>query len=205
MADDLLAQSAATRAAFFHNYDKLLTQLVDEGQHPRALFIGCADSRVTPEALLGLQPGDFFVVRNVANIVPAYIQADAATAAALEYAVQSLAVPHIIVCGHSDCGGIKALDAQVDISRYPALSRWIELARPAQREVDRTAQQRTAVARHAAIVERNVVAQMENVASYPFVREAQAAGKLELHGWVYDLGERHVRFYDAAQGRFVVA
>lgn len=205
MTDQLLEQSTAKRDDFFRTNQTLLKALAEHGQKPKALFVGCADSRVTPERLFGLQPGDFFMVRNVANTVPPYIQADMATIAALEFAVMELRVAHVVICGHTDCGGIKALDQPPAMSTHPSLSSWIELARPAQRDVDMAHSDLDANARHVAIVERHVVRQLDNVATYAFVQSAQAAGELALHGWVYDLKAPEMRYYDAAEQRFKTA
>ena len=122
----------------------------------------------------------------------------------LEYALLHLNVPHVIVMGHTDCGGIKALDAELDMAREPALARWTSLARPAQQEVDFLLRDLTPDERHRAIVERNVVHQLRNLQSYPFVRERLEANKLELHGWVYYLEEKQIRYYDAERDAFQI-
>ncbi|MCP4428386.1 MAG: carbonic anhydrase [Chloroflexi bacterium] len=202
MPDDFLAQSAPIRRDFFENQKELLTKLAHEGQKPSALFIGCADSRVTPEQMLGARPGDLFMLRNIANIIPPYVQTEIGTVSVLEYAVLHLHVPHVIVCGHTDCGGIRGLDVHLDMSKEPALSRWISLARPAQREVDFQMDDLNPEERHVAIVERNVVHQLNNIRSYPFVREALEANQLELHGWVYYLEHRRIGYYDSAADTF---
>lgn len=203
MSDPLLQKSRAMRHDFFEKQADLLQHLAEEGQTPQALFVGCSDSRVTPEQLLGAKPGDLFMLRNIANIIPPYVQTEIGVVSVLEYAVLHLQVPHIIVMGHTDCGGIRGLDADLDMSREPALSRWLALARPAQREVDFQQRDLSDAERHVAIVERNVVGQLENVQSYPFVREALEADTLELHGWVYYLAEQQVRYYDVEEDAFV--
>ena len=205
MEDPLLDQSAPARQAFFYKNRHLLAQLAQEGQHPQALFITCADSRLTPTQLLGANPGDLFILRNIANIVPPYIQTEIGIVSALEFAIYELKVPHIIICGHTDCGGILSLDRHIDMSQQPALSRWLDLARPAQRDVDFQMRELSPAARHQAIVERNVILQLSNLQSYPFVRQVIAANQLAVHGWVYDLQQQHIRFYDPATDTFIVA
>lgn len=202
MTDSFLIQSAPMRQDFFENQKDLLAELAAEGQSPEALFVGCSDSRVTPERMLDAQPGDLFMLRNIANIIPPYVQTEIGVVSVLEYAVLHLNVPHIIVCGHTDCGGIKGLDTHIDMSREPALSRWLDLARPAQREVDFHLRDLAPEKRHIAIVERNVVLQLNNVISYPFVREALEANQLELHGWVYHLDKQQIGYYDPAVDQF---
>ncbi len=205
MKDELLDQTNQPRQQFFRQHDKLLKKLASAGQTPYALVISCADSRVTPLELLGATPGDLFMLRNVANIVPPYYQTEIGTVSALEYAVLRLEVPHIIVLGHTDCGGILALDAQLDMSVEPALSRWVEMARPAQRDVDFAMGDLTTKERHLAIVERNVVQQLRNIQSYPFVRTQLEQNKLTLHGWVYNLAEQHIRFYNPETDAFILS
>jgi len=201
MPDKLLERSAAMRAEFFKRQDDLLETLATKGQSPEGLFITCADSRISPSRLFGAKPGDLFTLRNVANIIPPYEQADTGVTAGLEFAVLHLKVPHLIICGHTDCGGIKGLDAPVDAASQPALTRWIEFARPAQQLVDRTPELGQAE-RHRAIVERNVVQQLLNVQTYPFVLAALEANQLNLHGWVYYLRRRGVGSYNSETNRF---
>jgi carbonic anhydrase len=201
MPDKLLKQSAPFISNFFQKQADLLKRLAEQGQSPEGLFIGCSDSRVAPEQLLGLNPGDLFMLRNIANIIPPYQQGDTAITAVLEYAVRHLHVPHIIVCGHTDCGGIKGLDAQIDDEQESPLFRWIEFARPAQQEIDANLQLGHND-RHQAIVERNVVQQLQNIKTYPFVLKALEADQIELHGWVYYLREQLMGYYDPTTNRF---
>jgi carbonic anhydrase len=199
----LLAQSAQHRHEFFETQVELLERLAREGQSPYGLYIGCSDARVSPFRLLGSNPGDLFILRNVANIVPPYEQRELGIAAVLEFAIQRLHVPHLIIMGHTDCGGIKGLDAQSEADPTSALSQWIEFARPAQQEVD-TDEALNGLERHRAIVQRNVVLQLQHVQTYPCVMEALEAKRLELHGWVYYLRRRLVSAYDMTQQKFVV-
>ena len=203
MPDSVLERSHALRADFFENERELLDALAHKGQFPDAMFIGCSDSRVVPESLTGARPGDLFVVRVVANIVPSYGTGQNAVGAAVEYAILHLEVKHLIICGHTDCGGIKAMDHRVDMAAEPAIASWIEFARPAQTRVDARGSQ-TGDTRHQAIVEENVLLQLENLQTYPAVRDALDENRVELHGWVFDLVERQLRYYDASQGFFVL-
>ncbi|MBN1220261.1 MAG: carbonic anhydrase [Anaerolineae bacterium] len=202
MTDSFLKKSAPIRADFFEKQAELLEKLAQEGQSPEALFIGCSDSRVSPERLLGANPGDLFVLRNIANVVPPYAHSDAGTTAVLEYAVCHLQVPHLIICGHTDCGGIKALDTRLNVEAEPGLFNWLQFARPAQRQVE--AENLGDWERHRAIVERNVVQQLRHIQTYPFVLEALEANRLELHGWVYYLRRRLMGYYDPVRDRFEI-
>ena len=144
-----------------------------------------------------------FMLRNIANIVPPYVQTEIGIVSVLEYAVLSLNVPHIIVCGHTDCGGIHSLDKQIDMGTMPAISRWLDLARPAQRDIDFSMRDLTPEERHIAIVERNVINQLQNIESYPFVQKALTTNKLTLHGWVYYLSQQKIGHFDKESGQFI--
>ena len=204
MSDSILARSAPLRHDYFEKHGELIKSLAQQGQSPDALFVGCSDSRIMPEHLLGANPGDLFVLRNIANIIPPYHQTEIGIVSVLEYAILHLNVPHIIVCGHTDCGGIKGLDTQIDMSHEPALSRWLDLARPSQRDVDFAMRDLSPKERHLAIVERNVINQLTNVQSYPFIRERLDADQLELHGWVYHLETQQISHYDPDSGQFII-
>ena len=194
----------AFRSTYVAGARPFLAHLASAKQSPAALYVGCSDSRVIPELLTTSAPGELFVVRNVANIVPTFEHADASVGAALEYAVDVLHVEHIIVCGHTGCGGVKAiLDGHEEVRSLPSLHEWLDGAA-------------RALALHASpcpvgadpwvdAVERNVLVQLAHLATYPAVRPRLDAGALHLHGWVYDLASGHVRVYDADEDAFVEA
>jgi carbonic anhydrase len=154
------------------------------GQHPQALFITCSDSRIVPSLITGSGPGDLFVLRNPGNIVPPHRSPASGAAAAVEYAVRQLEVSDIVVCGHTGCGAIEALADEDLGSRLPEVERWIRYARPA------------------GTVEENVLLQVSNVRTYPAVAERESAGRLQMHAWIYDMGNGRVRIYDSATGKF---
>jgi len=174
----------------------LFDRLATEGQAPQVLWIGCSDSRIVPEVITGAEPGDLFVVRNIANIVPPYGTGQTSPGAAIEYAVRHLHVPQIVLCGHTDCGGIRALGTQLDQSREPHIVSWIEHVRPAVTRVE--AAGLPTEAQHLAIVRENVLLQIDNLRSYDPVRAGERDGKLTLHGWVYHIETGEVERYDAA-------
>ena len=198
--DTLLEQTRTLRADFFENEKELIARLAREGQKPKTMFIGCSDSRVVPELLYGAKPGDLFVLRNIANIVPPFGTAHESVGAALEYAVNHLKIAHLVICGHTDCGGLKALDGHVDALAEPALAQWIKFAREAQTRVDRRGIE--PARRHRAIVEQNIVLQIERAASYPAVFKALKENRLELHGWLYDMHGPRVYSYNSATKQF---
>jgi carbonic anhydrase len=164
------------------------------------MFVGCSDSRVVPELLTGAHPGEIFVMRNIANVIPPFGIGHYSVGAALEYAVNHLKVAHLVICGHTDCGGIKALDTRPNPLEEPALAQWIEFAREAQTRVDGRGVEPER--RHRAIVEQNVIVQMDHAAGYPAVRKALEENRLELHGWLFDIYAPLVCSYNHKTGQF---
>jgi carbonic anhydrase len=181
---DLLAEIHRSEAGV-RAEPELLEPIVTHQQEPSVLFISCSDARVPPELLTRAAAGDLFVMRNVANIVPPYGSGDMGIGAVIEYAVHRLKVKHLVVCGHTDCGGIKALETHVDWSNEPHIARWIEHARPAQTKVE--ASGLPDEQRHLNTVRENVLLQLDHLRSYDPVRKGERSGVLRLHGWVYHL------------------
>ncbi|HPC81773.1 MAG TPA: carbonic anhydrase [Thermoanaerobaculaceae bacterium] len=198
--DELVIRTRKVRAACLARDAALMAEL-PKGQRPAVLYIGCADSRVMPSRILDPTPGAVFVTRNIANIVPPHSaaeQGETSLAAVLEYALAHLHVSDIVVCGHSCCGGMQAL-AHVEMLE-PTLRRWLQYAQDAQARVPAKA---TGAARLDALIEANVVLQLEHLRSHPLVADAERAGSVRLHGWVFDIASGRVRALDAATGRFV--
>ena len=204
MVDHLIQGHKAFLQKHVGDERDFLSHLAAEKQSPDALFVGCSDSRVIPELLTTSSPGALFVVRNIANLIPPYEHPHASVGAALEYAVGHLHVPHLVVCGHFGCGGVKAVvDGTEHLENSPSLRAWLEVARPgveAARDGDGGLEGWWPRA-----VEANVVHQLENAITYPVVIDALAKGDLELHGWVYDLHSLELRVCDAREGVFALA
>jgi carbonic anhydrase len=173
---------------------RVFDRLADDGQHPKVMWIGCADSRVVPELITGADPGELFDVRNIANVVPPATSAACATGAAVEYAVLHLKVDHVVVCGHTECGGIAALAAEPAPDVEPHIVSWLDLARPARAKV-LTAGVPEAD-QYLEIIKTNVLMQLDNLRTYACVRGAEADGSLELHGWLYDLHTGTIRAWN---------
>ena len=192
--DRILAGVGRFRAYFDENRE-LFELLATEGQAPQALFIGCSDSRVPPEWITQSDPGDLFVSRNPGNIVPPYGAGQTNVGAAIEYAVLRLNVEHIILCGHTDCSGIRSLDRASDWIREPHIARWIDYARPAQTQIEASGLPEEE--RHLATVRTNVLLQLQNLRTYDPVRNGEKAGFLTLHGWVYHVERGIIEAYDS--------
>lgn len=198
--DELLQRLRRFHLDEYPQYRERFQALVDDGQHPTTLFIGCSDSRLVPYLLTGAQPGELFLVRNVGAFVPPYDGSHGhhGTAAAIEFAVLSLNVSRIVVCGHSHCGAIKALYGEVS-PEAQNLRRWLDLGREAMLPVQPgpEALRRTE--------QRAVVLQLERLMNYPMVRARIEAGTITLHGWHYVIEEGEVHVFDVRTGGFVAA
>ena len=201
MPDELLARLRSFQNDAFPQRRNHFRMLVDDGQHPTTLFIGCSDSRLVPYLLTGTGPGDLFLVRNVGAFVPPYDGSAGfhGTAAAIEFAVLNLQVTRIVVCGHSHCGGIRALYGEVN-PEAKNLTQWLELGREAVLPVAEPgpeALRRTE--------QRAVVLQLERLMNYPMVRARVERGDLALHGWHYVIEDGEVHVFDVQRGAFVPA
>lgn len=201
MPDELLQRLRRFHDDAFPRYRDTFHRLVEAGQQPTTLFIGCSDSRLVPYLLIGTGPGELFLVRNVGAFVPPYDGSYGyhGTAAAIEFAVLNLPVTRIIVCGHSHCGGIRALYGEVPVAAQN-LRQWLELGREAVLPV---AQPGSEVLRRTE--QRAVVLQLERLMDYPMVRERVEARQLSLHGWHYVIEDGEVHVFDVLRGAFVAA
>ena len=184
----------------FESDHEVFEKLAEEGQNPKVLWIGCSDSRVVPELITGADPGELFDVRNIANVVPPASSAACATGAAVEYAVIHLNVTHIVVCGHTDCGGIKALESPPQPDAQPHIDSWLEFARPARERV--LGSDVPENDRYLETIKINVLMQCENLRSYPCVAAAVQAGDLAVHAWLYDLHTGKILAFDETSGKW---
>jgi carbonic anhydrase len=173
------------------------------GQSPKAMFITCADSRVVPDFITQSNPGDLFVCRNVGNIVPPYAAFTGGVSAAIEYAVVELKVEHLIVCGHSDCGAMKAVLSPGSYARLPAIAAWLRHAEAAREVTERLYPIIDANGRLEQLTEQNVVMQLTHLRTHPAVAARMAEGRLQLHGWIYDIEACDLKIYDQQRGQFV--
>lgn len=186
-----------------HPRSERLFQELALGQSPSAMFIGCADSRMVPEMLTQQGPGSMFVVRNAGNIVPPHSTEPGGVTASIEYAVAVLAIPDIVVCGHSGCGAMSAiLSGNQALEKLPAVARWLHYADRARDRVLRDHFASSGEDRLNALVCANVLAQLENLLTHPVVAQAVERRQLRVHGWVYDIGSGGVSTYDAGSGKF---
>jgi carbonic anhydrase len=202
---DFVAGFERFQDRYFSGDSELFTRL-RQGQSPSALVISCCDSRADPGMLLGAGPGDIFVVRNVANLVPPYnsetqmpgIRAD------IEFAVKSLNVAHIIILGHSGCGGIRALmDGEgITANNYEFIGTWVGIARPVRERVLRDLAGRPEAEQVRACEHGAIEQTLENLMTFPWIRERVERGALDLHGWYFDIDAGDLLGYSAETKRF---
>jgi carbonic anhydrase len=179
------------------------------GQSPDTLFIACSDSRVAPNLFASTDPGDLFVIRNVGNLVPpcggdhGRSTADESEAAAMEFAVSNLGVSDIIVCGHSECGAMQALLYGREKVKTPNLKAWLRHGEKALDALNHDPGFAAGLAAHNRLSQLNVLRQVENLKSYPIIREKLASKKLRVHAWWFELANAAVHCFDPMMEKFV--
>ncbi|MBI1354227.1 MAG: carbonic anhydrase [Acidobacteria bacterium] len=179
-----------------------LFQRLSHGQQPEALFITCADSRIDPSLITQSEPGELFICRNAGNIVPPHTGQTGGVTASIEYAVGALGVRHVIVCGHSYCGAMTAAMDPRKLERFPHVKNWLTHSLAAVRIVEE-AQNLSEEKRLQALIEQNVLMQLTHLRTHPYVAAALAAGRLEIHGWVYRIESGQVLAYDEVERAFL--
>lgn len=187
---------------FQDNYfgrDRDLYERLKIGQFPRALVVACCDARIDPAVLTGSEPGEIFVVRNVANLVPPreYGGGYHGVSAALEFATCHLGVEHIIVLGHSQCSGIRALmRGSGDCKNGEYVAKWVQIAAPARDKVLRELPQQDFEVQARACEQAAILQSLENLLSFPWIAERVSTGDLTAHGWYFDLDHGELLSYD---------
>jgi carbonic anhydrase len=172
-------------------------------QAPHALIVTCADSRIDPELITGSTTGDLFVTRNIGNLVPAYGEMLGGVSAVIEYAVSALKVKHIAICGHSDCGAMKALLAPEGMETMPTVKTWMRNAAAALSVADSLGTpDESAASRLKRLTEENVLLQLQHLRTHPSVAGAMAREELTISGWVYNIGTGQVRITDDGSRNF---
>lgn len=190
----------------FKKYENKFLDLVQNGQKAKVLFIACSDSRVDPALITNSDPGDLFILRNIGNFVPPFSPDNDyhATAAGIEYAVHVLQVTDIIVCGHSHCGAIESLYKDVSSINLLHVKRWLDLGQRAKNYVERNLDLNTNHEEKLMLTEKiSIIYQLENLLSYPQVRNLVNEGKLSLRGWYYKILTGELEYYCDNQREFL--
>jgi carbonic anhydrase len=200
----LIEGFARFRTKYFENRPELFDQLARKGQTPRVMVVACCDSRVDPAIITDADPGDLFVVRNVANLVPPCETGGGyhGTSAALEFAVQSLCVRHIIVLGHSQCGGIQSLLQGAKPPQGDFIIPWMAIAEEACRKVGALHARAPAAEQQRACEQAAIQVSLRNLMSFPWIRQRVEQGALHLHGWYFDIDRGALLHYNVRMNRF---
>ncbi len=199
--DDDILDAAAGHARFkaqFARERAFFEGLAEKAQKPRLLWIGCSDSRVVPAQITSADPGELFEVRNIANVVPPMAAPDVSVGAAIEYALGHLGIDDIVVCGHTGCGGVKAMVEAANIPETSQLGQWIDHTGPAAALI-RAAGLTGAEALDEA-VKAHALFQVDNLMTYPIVAEGVKAGRVKVHAWVYEMETGSILSYAAGVG-----
>lgn len=197
------------RKKFFNTDNKIFDALVEYGQKPKIMVISCSDSRVDPAMIFNCEPGDLFVIRNVANLVPPYEDNDTyhGTSAALEFGTCFLQVKHVIILGHTKCGGIQALlesaDNLLDKQNHNFIAKWMELARPAYDKIikqynDASLENKITLCEQYALIN-----SLNNLQSFPWVKERVDNNELSLHAWYFDLATGIIYAHDTQKNSWL--
>lgn len=174
------------------------------GQHPRVLFVACSDSRVPPELITQSDPGELFVLRNAGNIIPPYGATNGGEGATIEYAIKSLGIQQIIVCGHTTCGAMKGLLQVGKLeTKMPLVYNWLKHTEATRELVEENYGHLGKAEKLSTLIAENVLTQIENLRTYPVVRSHLPTGKLTIHGWIYNIEDGSVLTYDRANHTFV--
>jgi carbonic anhydrase len=182
---------------------KDLFEKLSEGQSPEALFITCSDARVETAMITQTDPGELFICRNAGNIVPPHTTYTGGMTASIEFAVSALQVPHIVICGHSECGAMKGAMNPEELDSLPHVKEWLSYSKAAVDVVKEVAPDATAEEQMQKLLEQNVILQLQHLKTHPSVATRLAKGDLVLHGWVYDIKTGGVGAYDEATNKFI--
>ena len=202
----LLSGNDVFKNSYFKKNEQKLLDLAQNGQHPKALFIGCADSRVVPNLITQTTPGDLFVIRNVGNFVAPFKPDEDfhSTASGIEYAVSALKVSEIIICGHTQCGAIEALYSGVDEYAFIHTQKWLSLGEKAKSMAILALGEDAQKEQLLRLTEKiSIVTQIENLLTYPFVKQGVECGEIHLHGWIYNIATGDIEYYDPDRKTFL--
>lgn len=197
----------AFKTGTFLGHEQKYANLVKQGQSPGVAVIACSDSRVDPAFVFQADPGDIFMIRNVANLVPPMEEGGTfhGTSAALEFAVKALQVPNIVVLGHAHCGGIKAMiegEVSSEESGYTYVPAWVSILSAAYRRAIATMPDLSDEEMQKVCEQNAVLVSLENLTTFPWIRERIADKRLKLHGWYFDIGTATLEIYDSKESRF---
>jgi len=181
---------------------KDLFEKLSKGQSPEALFITCSDSRIETAMITQTEPGELFICRNAGNIVPPHTSHTGGMTASIEFAVAALQVPHIVVCGHTECGAMKGAMNPEGLDTLPHVKKWLSYSKAAVDVVSELGKGASDSEKMNMLLEQNVILQLQHLRTHPTVVTRLAKGDLQLHGWVYDIRSGDVQAYDEETNKF---
>ena len=184
------------------NGQKSFFEALTKGQKPEALFITCSDSRLNPNELTQTKPGELFILRNAGNLIPAYGQGSGGEAATIEFGLMSLEIKHIIVCGHSHCGAMKALMSSDPLDSLPAVKKWLDHAAHTRQVVKENYTDLGEEDLMDVTIQENVLCQIQNLKTHPAVAARLARGELSIHAWIHRFESGQVFTYDPKTEQF---
>ena len=200
---DLKAGILEFQSAVYPAMRETYRRAASEPQQPRTLIVTCADSRIDMESITQSGPGDLFTTRNIGNMIPAYGEMLGGVSAVVEYAVSALKVRHVVVCGHTDCGAMKALMEPAAVAEMPTVQSWLKNAAAAlsvtRSLIDR---ERDPADFMRQLTEQNVLLQLQHLRTHPSVAGAIARAELTISGWVYNIGTGGIRISEDGQPAF---
>lgn len=181
----------------FPTKQKLFEQL-STGQSPEALFITCSDSRIETAMITQTEPGELFICRNAGNIVPPHTTQTGGMTASIEFAIGALKIPHIVICGHTECGAMKGAMNRAALTNLPHVREWLGHSQGAVDIVESLGADLSPEGKMQMLLQQNVMLQLQHLRTHPTVAVALAQKSVELHGWVYDIKSGGVSAYDEA-------
>ena len=208
LPDYLVKRYYGWKATTFANNKSWYHKLAEDGQHPRAMIISCCDSRVHVTSIFGSDAGEFFIHRNIANLVPPYKKDEDyhGTSSAIEYAVKSLKIPHIIVLGHSTCGGVKASYEYFSENKSNLrkesnfVASWLEILRPSFNNLPNDLNEKNKVSY---LEKAAVLTSVNNLTTFPFIQDSINNGSLSIHGLWHNIGTGELMSYDSKTEKFI--
>jgi carbonic anhydrase len=192
------------KSNYFATHQSLFIELA-QGQKPRVLFITCADSRIAPSLITQVKVGELFIMRNAGNIIPPFGAANGGEGATVEYAIHSLGIEQIIVCGHSHCGAIKGmLQLNALQAEMPLVYDWLKHTEATRRLIQENYGHLEGEELLEVVIAENVLTQIENLKTYPVIHSRLYQGRLKIYGWIYHLETGEVLVYDPESHAYVV-
>jgi carbonic anhydrase len=190
MSIDKLKKGNVKFTKTFVENKQLYLDLVENGQHPKVMWVGCSDSRVVPEFIVNANAGDLFVIRNIANIIPPFDAHDSNSSSVLEYAVEHLHVEHIVICGHTGCGGINAM--LKGIPQDSVINDWMQHAGKAKENAEKQCCGDLEIN----TIKANVLLQADHLLSFGYVKKRVKENRLKIHKWLYEMSNGSILFFN---------